>query len=178
MKEWLLSVMEDLCKMQCTSYLENGKRMASALSIILCFEVLIPERIKMNSFKDDEIAAILYVLTIWPHENLKQCQDYEHVKQVMHHDVVKPLAEQIGSFCTHLHNKARLNRPTWIYAVPLLHFLQGVSELFGNPELDPDKIKWGDASLGLQTLRSNIYTANVKYVCIILCSIVLFTKKT
>ena len=164
MKEWLLSVIEDLCKMQCTSTVENGKRMASALSIILCFEKLIPERIKMYSFKEDETAAILHVLSIWPDEKLKQCHDYEHVKQVMHHDVVKPLVEQIGSFCTHLHNKAHLNPPTWIYAVPLLHFLQGVSEPFGNPELDPDKMKWGDASLGLSTLRSSAYTSNVKYV--------------
>ena len=164
MKEWLLSVMEDLRKKQCTSYIENGKRMVSALSIILCFEMLIPDRIKMNSFKEDELETILSVLTIWPYEKLKQCPDYQHVKQTVHHNVVKVLAEQIGSFCTQLHNKSRLHRLGWVYAVPLLHFLQGASEPFGDPELDPDKFKWGDASLGLHTLRSHVYSANVKYV--------------
>ena len=163
MKGWLLAVQKELCKVSCSSAIENGKRMVSALCIILCFEALIPKHIK-SMLKDDELESSLSLLILQPDLSQKRCLDYECVEQAMPLGVKKHIAERIGSFCTQLHNKAQLSRPGWIYAIPLLHFLQGVSKPFEDPELDPDKMKWGDSSLGLQSLRSAVYNGNAKYV--------------
>ena len=170
MKGWLLAVQKELYKVSCSSAIENGKRMVSALCIILCFEALIPEHIKLTMLKDDALESILSLLILQPDLSQKRCLDYECVEQAMPLDVKKRIAEQIRSFCTQLHNRVQLSRSGWIYAIPLLHFLQGVSKPFGDPELDPDKMKWGDASLGLQSLRNSVHGANVKYVYVIIIS--------
>ena len=164
MKGWLLAIQKELYKVLCSSAIENGNRMVSALCIVLCFEALIPKHIKLSMLTNDELEGSLSLLILKPDISQKKCLDYERVEQAMPPDVKKRIADQIRSFCTQLHNKAQLGRPTWIYAIPLLHFFQGVSKPFEDPEIDPDKMKWGDASLGLQSLRNSVHSSNVKYV--------------
>lgn len=162
MNEWLLQVMRELKEVLHSPALENGKRMASVLSIMLCFDHLIPKHIKMSSFKNEDIADMLSMLTLCPDMEKKKCPDYDYICQVLETEAKTTLTERIILFCNQLHHNTYLNQPKWLYAVPLLHFLQGVSQPFKSLELDPKKMIWGDTSLGLRTLRENVYNGSVK----------------
>ena len=157
MNEWLLQVMKELRQVVHNPANQNGKRMASVLSIIFCFDHLIPRYISMSIFKNEDIADMLSMLTLSPNVEQRKCLDYDYVNTLVKPQMRKTLAEAILSFCIQLHHKTFLFQPKWLYAVPLLHFLQGVSQPFGNFELDPQKMKWGDASLGLNSLRQRVH---------------------
>ena len=162
MKLWLLQVMEDLYKVPCTSVHQNGRRMASVLSVMLCFHYLISKYVKMDTIKLDKIALMVSMLKISPDVEQRKCPDYDYVNAMMQPQDKKPLAEAILHFCNQLHHETSFGKIEWLYAIPLLHFLQGVGQPFGNPELDPHEMKWGDASLGLRSLRQKTYTGDFK----------------
>ena len=162
MKEWLVTVIRELKQVLHSPALENGKRMASVLSVILCLYQLMPRYIKMSTFKNEDIAVMLSMLTLCPSVAPKKCFDYIYVNGVIKPQVKKTLTDAILSFCNQLHHTTYLSQPQWLYALPLLHFLQEISQPFGNPELNPKNMKWGDAALGLKNLRQQTYNGNIK----------------
>ena len=164
MKEWLLTHMRELKLKQVPldSALDNGKRISSVLSIIMCFHHLIPNHFKMSAFKGKDIADMLSMLILHPNVEKKKCLDYDHVSKTIKPEMKKTLTDAIVSFCNQLHHSTGLSQLQWLYAVPLLHFLQGVSQPFGKPELDPQNIQWSDPYLGLNTLRQRVYNGDAK----------------
>ena len=159
MKMWLLEIITSL---QYSPAFQNGRRMASVLSIVLCFHYLIPKYVEMNTFSVDEIALIVSMLKISPDVKRRECADYNYVNKMMQPQEKKYIADTALAFCNQLHHKAFFEKIEWLYATPLLHFLQEVSQPFDNPELDPEKMKWGDASLGLYNLRQQTHTGDFK----------------
>ena len=164
MKNWLLATVRELKKLQCSCSHDNGKRMVSVLTVILCFYHLIPRYIKMIDIFNEDIVLLLSMLKLCPDEEKKRCVDYEYVIRCFNHQVKKSLTETVLQFCNELLHRTRFHHLEWLYAVPLLHFLQEVSHPFGTIELDTDKIKWGDKNLGLYDLKSQEYDGDMRCV--------------
>lgn len=164
MIDWLLTVMRGLQQEPHDSWVDNGRRMVSVLSIIMCFYNLMQQHLKMDILINEDIALMLSMLTIHPDVSQRLCLDFAYVCQCIKPPgpVKKSLADATVSFCIHLHHKTLLNTPQWLYAVPVLHFFQGVSQPFEKDELDPKKMKWGDSSLDLCDLRQQTYDGDVK----------------
>ena len=167
MKDLLLATLRQLKELQCSSAHENGMRIVSVLTVILCFCHLIPQHIEMSNIANEDIALLLSMLKLNLDEEKKRCVDYEHVNRCMcsiDQQVKKSLTETVLQFCNELHHRTQFNHLEWLYAVPLLHFLQGVSRPFDKIELDADKIQWGDKNLGLSDLKSQEYDGDMRYV--------------
>ena len=162
MTSWLLQVVKELHEMPHTPALQNGRRMASVLSLMLCFYHLYPTYINMASFNVDEIALMISMLRISPDVRQRQCVEYDYVNKMIQPQDKKHIADTILMFCNQLHHTTFFVKIQWLYAIPLLHFLQGVSQPFGIPELNPHEMKWGDLSLGLYNLRQQTYRGDFK----------------
>lgn len=162
MKMWLLEIMKKLHEMPYRPALQNGRRMASVLSVMLCFHHLIPKYVHMEAFSVDEIALMVSMLRIIPDVHQKKCIDYDYVNKMVQPQEKKHIAEIILAFCNQLHHKMYFGKIQWLYAIPLLHFLQKASHPFENPELDPQEMKWGDPYLGLYNLQQIAYSADFK----------------
>ena len=167
MEDWLLATVRKLKELQCSSTHDNGKRMVSVLTVILCFCHLIPHHIKMCDIPNEDIALLLSMLKLNLDEEKKRCVDYEHVNRCtcsIDHQVKKSMTKTVLKFCNELRHRSQFKQLEWLYAVPLLHFLQGVSHPFGKIELDADKIQWGDKNLELYDLKSQEYDGDMRYV--------------
>ena len=163
MTKWLLSVLKELQKVPLDPTIDNGRRMTSVLTIILCFDFLIPQYIKMKDIPSDDIAGMMSMLVLQPDLEKKKCHDLDFFKNLVHLDVKKGLTDAVVSFCNELLHQTYLNQPIWLYAVPLIHFLQGACQPFEKPEQDPNKIMWPDSSsLGLHALRQKTYTGKAR----------------
>lgn len=162
MQRWLLAVLTELNQVPITCVVDNGRRMISVLSIILCFARLLSKHISMDTISCKDIASMLAMLCLHPDVERKQCLDYDYISKLLNPDVKKSLSDIIAKICVYLHRRTFLTQPQWLKAVPLLHFLQGVTQPFAHPELDATKIKWVDASLDLYQLRQQTYEKNVK----------------
>ena len=168
MKLWLLSIIEEVQARPSDVPEENGRRIASVIAVICCFYQLIPHYIKMSDIKLDHIAVILSMLALKPVMQHKKCFDFDFVLDLIDPKSRKSVAEAIRGFCTHLAHSRTLKNPEWLYAVPLLHFLRQDSSPFQTAEMNPERMQWGDKSLGLKTVRSQTYDKPVGYVIILL----------
>ena len=160
MKLWLLEVAKELRKVLCTTALQNGKRLASVLSLILCFHFLITKYAKMDTICLDDIAIIVSMLRIFPDVQQRKCPDYDYVDKMMQPQERKSIADLILKFCNQLQQKTFFGKIAWLYAIPLLHFLQGVSQPFGNPVLDTHEMECSYANLRLHKLRQQTHTGD------------------
>lgn len=133
--------------------------MASVLSIVLCFGRLMQDPQKISAIEYEDIKIMVSMLYLYPDVKQKACFDYDYVRKVIKPEVKEQLTDAIAKFCVQLHRKDPMNLRQWLKAVPLLHFLQGVSQPFGNP--DPNRM-WVDASLELFTLRQKLLDKDVK----------------
>ena len=159
MKDWLLSVLRKLQKVSINTINENGRRIASTLSIILCFDFLIPHHnIKLVDVPTEDIVNMISMLALHPDMEQRKCYDFDAVnKMIPSIYCKKKVFEAILSFCNQLIQQP-LSRPAWLYAVPLIHFYEGLSQPFMKPQLDPSKILWPEkSSLGLNSWKQKTY---------------------
>ena len=161
MTKWLLAVLKELQKVPLHTAIDNGRRMASVLTIILCFDFLIPQYVRLQDVSSEDISGMISMLALQPDLEQRKCHDYEIVVSLVDPDMKKCLTDAVVLFCNHLLQQKLLNRPMWLYAVPLLHFLRGDCQPFGNPHQYPNKIAWPDSSvLNLSTLRQDSYAGH------------------
>ncbi len=45
---------------------------------------------------------------------------------------------------------SRADPPEWLYAIPVTHFLKGVSKPFQEFEFDPKEVPFGDTLIGIK----------------------------
>ena len=155
MRAWLQSAAEDLQSIEIHSCEDNGKRMASALTILVTLDLLIPSIFTIDRV-DFKVTELLFTLLCpRPDCDKQTCRDLDLVLSLIPKDSKKLVCDALGNFCRELSHKRHLNSPHWLYALPLFHFLR-------DPELkpfhrilcDPREVPWVDTSLGLGTVRS------------------------
>lgn len=154
MKLWLLSIVDDLQTRPNSTPEENGRRIASIVAVIFCFYQLIPRCLRIDDIKLEHISKFLSMLALKPVMEDKKCFDFDYVLDLIDPKCGKAVADAISGFCMHLAHHKTLHNPEWLYAVPLLHFLRKDSFPFQMPELNPEKMLWGDKNLGLGLVRS------------------------
>lgn len=152
---WLQSAAEDLQSIEIHSCEDNGKRMASALAILVTLDLLIPNSftIEQVNFKVTELLFTL--LYPRPDSDKQTCHDLDLVLSLIPKDSKKMVCDALGSFCRELSHKRHLTSPQWLYALPLFHFLRDPQlKPFHRIQCNPKEVPWVDTSLGLGAVRS------------------------
>ena len=149
---WILSLIDDLQMKSVDTAEENGQRISSVLAIVSCIYSLTPTSLTLNSFHASAIATILSMLCLKPDLEKRQHTDLDIVLNLLPEKSRKATSEALCGMCTHLSSHKDLREPDWIYAVPLIHFLQKKSTPFET--LNPDKITWENPHLGLKHVKS------------------------
>ena len=74
----------------------------------------------------------------------------------------KETAQSIAMLCSRL--KQRPQSVEWLLALPLYHFLKGSCQPFGNPEMNPEKIGWGqEEDLKIWEMRGKVLSSKEGY---------------
>ena len=164
MKLWLLSIADDLQARPTNTPEENGGRIVSTVAVICCFYQLIPHHLRIENIELEHTSLFLSMLALKPVMEGNKCFDYDYVLYLIDPKCRKEVAEAISGFCMHLAHSKTLRNPEWLYALPLLHFLRKDSSPFQKPELDPEKMQWGDKNLGLGSVRRKTSDKQFGYV--------------
>lgn len=149
-----MSIAETLSRRHIKVEVDNGKRMSSVIAIMCCLHDMTPKFFIMEHFSFDEMCLLLSMLHLRPNVDRKLCLDWEYVTQMIPKDFREVARDSVQAFTMHLSHTAHLQRPEWLYSVPLLHLLHGSAKPFQEIERDPTNITWGDNLLGLGTVRS------------------------
>jgi hypothetical protein len=152
MAGWILAVIDDLHMKSVDTAEENGQRISSVLAIVSSIYSLTPKSLKLESFETSAIATILSMLYLKPNPEERQCTDLDIVFSLLPEKSRKTISEALCGLCTHLSSHKDLREPDWIYAIPLIHFLQKKSTPFDT--LNPEKIVWENPHLGLKHVKS------------------------
>ena len=131
----------------------NGKRMASALTIICCFFKIVT---KMDAIPFEHAAALLSMLRLMPDALNQVCVDWELLTELLPGTMKTMAFDAAHGFAVHLSHHKHFNRPEWLYALPVIHFLNGKSEPFQKIEYRPRAIPWGDRIIGLGYVKNFI----------------------
>jgi hypothetical protein len=162
MRAWLQSAAEDLQSIEIHSQEDNGKRMASALAILVTLDLLIPNTFVIDKVNFKVTELLFTLLCPRPDSEKQTCRDLNLVLSLIPKDSRRLVCEALGSFCRELSHKKHLNSPQWFYALPLFHFLRDPQlKPFHRIQCHPKEVPWVDTSLGLGTVRS--VTENRKF---------------
>ena len=159
MIEWILTLIDELQVKSVDSMEENGRRIASVLAITSCIHSLVPP-LKLDSFESSAIAAILSMLCLKPNLENRQHLDLDIILSLIPENTWKAVSAALCGLCNHLSSHKDLREPDWIYAVPLIHFLQKKSTPFDT--LDLDNIVWRDACLDFSHVKSKTRNKNMR----------------
>ena len=129
---------------------------------MLCFDFLIPRKINMSDIPKDTISMMMSMMSLHPDVKQRKCDDLHVVNGCIPDAVKKLVISVILSFCNHLSYTTSLSHPFWLYAVPLIHLLQGACQPFDGLQLDTEKIVWSDPQLGLYSVRRKAYSSKVR----------------
>lgn len=141
---------------------ENGSRMASVITVICCFSNMIPSCLRIEHLEIDLIAVMLSMLVMMPDLPREQCKDWNVVSALIPKTSKQAVASNLFGFCTYLARNRNIIKPEWVYVIPLIHFLREQSVPFGNPQLDPEKIKWTDQHFDLGYVKSRTYSSSAR----------------
>lgn len=158
----MLSVLRELQSVPSKTAVENGRKIASALCIMLCFDLLIPRKIKMSDMPKGAMSMMMSMMSLQPDVKQRKCDDFCVVNSCIPDAVKKHVISVILSFCNDLSHTSSLSHPFWLYAVPLIHLLQGACQPFDRLQLDPEKIVWSDPHLGLYPVRGKTYSSKLR----------------
>ena len=77
-------------------------------------------------------------------------------------DFREETAQSIAMLCSRL--KKKLQSVEWLLALPLYHFLKGNCQPFGKPEMNPEKIDWGqEEDLDIWEIRDKVFSSKKGY---------------
>lgn len=131
--------------------LRNGKRMASAITIICCMH---KKHLKIDS---NYKSALLSMLRLLPDIQSQKCIDWEYVSELMPTAFRTLACESIRAMILSLSNTRYFSQPEWLFAIPVVHFLYGASVPFQDRILSPCDIPWRDKYIDLGNVRRNTY---------------------
>lgn len=130
----------------------NGKRMASALTIICCIYKIVT---KMEGMPFENVAALLSMLCLMPDAENQVCVDWDIVNELLPKTMNAIAFEATHSLMRYLSRHHHFLRQ-WLFALPVLHFLNGTSQPFQPAEYKPQDIPWGDRVIGLGYIKDLI----------------------
>lgn len=165
MMDFLVLVVRGIASRGCVDVNENGQKILSVLTIICCFFKMIPRQIKIDQIPVEVMTDMLLMLRLMPQLKGKKCTDWDCVLASTRntHDA---LPQSLQGFIIRLSRVKHLERPEWLYSVPLFHLLNRKVVPFQAIELDPRKIPWDNKDIGLSAIRSMTYDKDYPgYVC-------------
>ena len=159
---YLCEVVEILYETDAKSADANGRRMASALTIICCFHKIV-ESVELISF--EHIAALLSMFRLKPDTVNKVCDDWDFVNGMLTETMRKAAFDATLQFIVHLSHHEHFSKPEWLFALPVLHFLYGgASQPFQPLEYRPKAIPWGDQIIRSEHVKCLIKDKEIMYV--------------
>ena len=138
----------------------NGKRMASALTILCCFNRIV---LKLDSIPLEHIVALLSMLHLMPDSKKLQCADWDHVSSLLPETLKGRALDAVHRCVVHLSHQKHFD-PVWLFALPVVHFLKGSSRPFQPIECNPRNIPWGDKFIGSGFVKNLIKDKELRYV--------------
>ena len=171
---YLFEVVEILYETDVKSADANGRRMASALTIICCFHKIV-ESVELISFR--HIAALLSMFRLKPDTVNEVCDDWDFVNEMLTETMRKAVFDATLQFIIHLSRHEHFFKPEWLFALPVLHFLYGRgSHPFQPLEYRPKAIPWGDQIIGLEHVKGLIKYKEKMYVKLAACVVQICTS--
>ncbi len=158
MINFLLSIGNQLVERKIETPLENGRKMLSVITIMCCISRMVSEIIKFNYLLDHHTMSLfLIMLRLWPDQERKRCIDWEYLDKNIPDEFKKESYDSVRMFINELSHAQPLSKPEWLYAIPVMHFLKGVSKPFQEFEFDPKKVPFGDKLITLGAVRKKTY---------------------
>ena len=146
MIDFLLSIVNQLAGKKMETPLENGRRMLSVITIMCCISRMVAGSIKFSYLLDHySVSLFLSMLRLWPDQEHQKCIDWEYLDKNIPAEFRKESYDSVHMFINELSSRADpLSMPEWLYAIPVMHFLKGVSRPFQEFEFDPREVPFGD----------------------------------
>ena len=158
MINFLISIGNQLVERKIETPLENGRKMLSVITIMCCISRMVSEIIKFNYLLDHHTMSLfLIMLRLWPDQVRKRCIDWEYLDKNIPDEFKKESYDSVRMFINELSHAQPLSKPEWLYAIPVMHFLNGVSKPFQRIEFDPKKVPFGDKLITLGAVRRKTY---------------------
>jgi hypothetical protein len=152
MENWLLEITEQLQTKKIRCLEDSGRRMSSILAVLLSFYRLVPI-LNVNNVGTSSLETVLSLLYLRPDIEHSTHRDLDVVYSLIPKADRKLVSEALIEFSISLSHRNLFERPSWLYTIPLIHFLQGTSAPFQKPELNPEKMTWGEKGLDLGLLH-------------------------
>lgn len=137
----------------------NGKRMASALTIVCCFFKIFA---RTENIPSEYISALLSLLQLMPDVENQVCIDWDHVNELLPGTMKVTAFDATHRLILHLSHDKHFTKPEWLFALPVLHFLNGKSQPFQPIEYKPQEIPWGDRIIGLGYVKNLIRDKDIE----------------
>ena len=153
MGKWIISVTDQLQHFYVNNAEDNGRRMASALTIVAVIDDLTPNHMQIGKFPFANTETLLSYLSLRPNMKECACSDLDFVYSLIPSNSRKSVSDAVVTLCNELSHNKLLQSPQWLYAIPLVHFLRGTSKPFKKLPCDPKNIAWVDGSFGLSHVR-------------------------
>ena len=145
----MMSVTAQLQHFYVNNVEDNGRRMASALTIIAVIDDLTPSHMQINKFPFECIETLLSFLSLRPNVKEYTCSDLDFIYSLIPSNSRKSISDSVVTLCNELSYHKLLQSPQWLYAIPLVHFFRGTSKPFKKLPCDPKNITWVDRNFGL-----------------------------
>ncbi len=158
MIDFLVSIIKQLDERKIETPLENGKRMLSVITIMCCISKMVSNMQLNDLLEHYSMSLFLSMLRPWPDQEHKRCTDWEYLDKSIPAGFKKESYNSVQMFINELSSCADpLSKPEWLYAIPVMHFLNGISEPFQQFEFDPKKVPLGDTLIGLGAVKWKTY---------------------
>ncbi len=149
MINFLRSVVKKFYGQKIETPLENGRKMLSVITIMCCISRMVSICYKLNQLLDlNSIRLFLAMLRLRPEQEHERCIDWEYLDKNIPDDFKKKSYDSVQMFIDESSSAEPLLNPMWLYAIPVMHFLKGVSKPFQEFELNPKGVPFEDKSLG------------------------------
>ncbi len=154
MINFLRSVVKIFYGQEIETPLENGRRMLSVITIMCCISRMVSRFYKLNQLLDhNSIRLFLTMLRLRPEQEHERCIDWEYLDKNIPDDFKKKSHDSVQMFIDESSSVAKpLLNTMWLYAIPVMHFLKGVSKPFQEFELNPKGVPFGDKHISLGSL--------------------------
>ena len=90
-----------------------------------------------------------------PDISQKTCEDWNFLKGFIPESFRKTAGVALYDFIHHQIQSLskHFDQPSWLFAIPIAHFMSQASKPFQELQLDPRRIEWGDPIIDLATVK-------------------------